>query len=289
MGQKLERFIPVIAAILFIFITILALPSASAQATVSLQEQLAAQYKLAKMGADSSGTSVIEEGTVLAVQKGGIVGVPYKAVTVRTATYKDGTVHASDVAHNATAQKVSKLFCGLHKCPTTPDAASDENATKLFKVGDKVYATKIDVNTSKDQVTMSIVACDSCNKTDPTTYNKANVVFQFASGALAKASAGDVEDTIGQLLAISNDDSQQVQGDQQQGNQQQGGQQQGQGGGQQAQQQQQPQSIQMGMTMDQVTAALGQPEKMVNLGPKQLYIYKDMKITFINGRVADVN
>jgi len=45
----------------------------------------------------------------------------------------------------------------------------------------------------------------------------------------------------------------------------------------------------MGMTMDQVQAAFGQPEKIVNLGPKQLCIYKDMKVTFINGRVADVN
>jgi hypothetical protein len=137
---------------------------------------------------------------------------------------------------------------------------------------------------------MLIVSCDSCNKTDPPTYNKANVVFQFAKGSLAGTAAGEVEDTIGQLLAISDtsQDSQDQgnqQGDQQQGGQQQGGQQQG---GQGQQQQQQPQSIQMGMTMDQVTAAMGQPEKTVNLGPKQIYVYKDLKVIFINGRVADV-
>jgi hypothetical protein len=52
---------------------------------------------------------------------------------------------------------------------------------------------------------MSIVACDTCNNADPLKWNKANVEFQFPKGSLAKASAGDVEDTIGQLLAISDD------------------------------------------------------------------------------------
>jgi hypothetical protein len=82
-----------------------------------------------------------------------------------------------------------------------------EQTTKLFAKGDKVYPTRIDVSIEKDTVTMGIVACDKCNKTDPTTYNKANVVFAFPKGSLAKASAGEVEDTIGQLLAISEDTS----------------------------------------------------------------------------------
>jgi len=277
MWQRLRVLIPAAALPLAVFAS-----GALVQAQApTLGEQLAAQYKLVKMGADSSGTAVLEEGTLLEIKKGGIVGLPYKAVTVRTTTYQDGTVHSSDVAHNATAQKVGKLLCGLHKCPSTPDSATDENATKYFKAGDKVYASKIDVHLDKDTVSMLIVSCDTCNKTDPPTYNKANVVFQFGKGALAKASAGEIEDTIGQLLAISEDTGQ--------GDQQQGDNQQAQGQGQQAQQQQsQPQSIQMGMTMDQVTAAMGQPEKTVNLGPKQIYVYKDLKVIFINGRVADV-
>jgi hypothetical protein len=44
----------------------------------------------------------------------------------------------------------------------------------------------------------------------------------------------------------------------------------------------------MGMTMDQVQGSLGQPAKVVNLGPKQIYVYKDLKVTFLNGRVVDV-
>ena len=47
-------------------------------------------------------------------------------------------------------------------------------------------------------------------------------------------------------------------------------------------------SIQLGQTIDEVVAALGQPEKAVNLGSKQIYVYKDLKVTFVNGKVSDV-
>ena len=254
-------------------------------AQVSLEDQLKAQYTLAKMGEDSSGYSIVEQGTLLAVQKGGILGSPYKNMTTRTATFKDGTVHAADPASSAAA-KIGKFGCKLSgKCPTTPDAVGDEATTKLFKVGDKVYPTKIAVDLTKDTVTMGIVACDTCNNTDPPTYNKAQVVFQFASGSLAKTGASQVEDYIAQLFAISTDD-------QQQGGGQQAGNDQGnnQGGGGQAQQQApaEPQQIERGQTPDEVKAALGNPDKIVNLGPKQIYVYKDLKVTFLNGKVFDV-
>ena len=42
------------------------------------------------------------------------------------------------------------------------------------------------------------------------------------------------------------------------------------------------------MTPDQVQAAIGKPDKMVNLGSKQIYVYKDLKVTFVNGKVSDV-
>ena len=47
-------------------------------------------------------------------------------------------------------------------------------------------------------------------------------------------------------------------------------------------------SISLGMTTDQVTAAMGQPSKILNLGPKVVYVYPDMKITFKAGKVSDV-
>jgi len=205
----------VISAIVIVACLMFPLWHASAQA-VSLQEQLVAQYKAVKMGSDTSGYSVIEEGTLLAVQKGGLLGVPYSDKTSLTNKYEGGVVHGP----NNLMVSGKKALLG-HFSQTQ----SQGQTTKLFAKGDKVYPTKIEVNVDKDMVTMGIVACDTCNKTDPTSYNKANVVFQFPKGSLAKASAGDVEDTIGQLLSIS-DDSQQ--GGDQSGDQ--GGQQAAQGG-----------------------------------------------------------
>jgi hypothetical protein len=269
-------------------------PAAGASAqVVSLQEQLAAKYKLAKIGSDSSGYSVVQEGTLLAVEKAGILGVAYKNLTLRSSTYQDGTVHASDLPTGRL--EWGKTLCGvLKKCPSTPDAVKNETTTHLFQVGDKVYPTKLDVNVDKDQVTMGIVACDTCNKTDPPTYNKAQVVFRFSKGSLATAGASGVEDMIGQLLSVSSDDQKAQSGQRVQQTAQ-----------QDVQDQQpaadaatvaapatiaqaEPQSIEQGMTPDQVEVALGKPDRKVTVGTKQLYIYKDMKVTFKDGKVSDV-
>jgi hypothetical protein len=47
-------------------------------------------------------------------------------------------------------------------------------------------------------------------------------------------------------------------------------------------------NIALGQTVDQVTAALGNPLTVIDLGPKKIYKYKDMKITFKAGKVTDV-
>jgi hypothetical protein len=249
-------------------------PCSLAQAP-TLQEQLAAQYKLVKMGSDTSGYSVVDPGTLLAVQKGGILAVPYTDQGVLPTKYEGGTIHAPSGLSLMGRKSLMGRF-------------GKEQTTHLFQLGDKVYPTKIDVNVAKDIVSLSVVACDTCNKTDPPTYNKALVVFQFPKGSLVKAGAGEVEDVIGQVFTIS-DDAQQG-GDQggQQGGQNQQSDQGQQGGQQQLQQQAEPQSIEKGMTTDQVEAAMGKPEKIVNLGPKKIYVYKDLKVTFLNGKVFDV-
>jgi hypothetical protein len=110
-------------------------------------------------------------------------------------------------------------------------------------------------------------------------------------------SAPQVEDVIAGLLAIDNSSDQGGQqgdnnqgGNNQGGNDQGGGNNQGGGGGGQAQNQPPPEPVQIekGMTPDQVKAANGVPDKIINLGAKQIYVYKDIKVTFLNGKVSDV-
>ncbi len=49
-----------------------------------------------------------------------------------------------------------------------------------------------------------------------------------------------------------------------------------------------PVSVDMGQTVDQVVAAMGQPTRKATVGAKTIYFYKDMKITFTGGKVSDV-
>jgi hypothetical protein len=50
-----------------------------------------------------------------------------------------------------------------------------------------------------------------------------------------------------------------------------------------------PPSIAIGQTKDQVVAGFGQPVRTAKLaGTKEIYFYKDMKVTFTSGKVSDV-
>ena len=247
---------------------------------VSLEDQLKAQYTLAKMGWNSGGAVIVEEGTVLVIKKDGILGVPYGDQPVAT-KYQDGTVRSPSasmvVPRGNLTGKVGK-----------------QQTTRLFQTGERVYPSQIAVNLPKDQVTISVVSCDACNNVSPTTFYKADVVFQFAKGTLATSSRSQVEDTIAELLNIDDTPSDQGGGggngngasnanDEQRRNQA--------GGGGQAQPQApppEPQQIEKGETPDQVKAVLGQPDKIINFGSKQIFIYKDLKVTFLNGKVSDV-
>src|SRR6266478_3758010 len=236
--------------------------AAQGSPAVSLEEQLSAQDPLVKMGSDSSGPAVVEPGTILAIQKGGILGVPYGNMNMLPAKYQDGTLHPPATATSNSATSMGAKVCGFFgKCNSTKEQVGKQTTTRLFQVGEKVYPSKIEVHPDKDIVALSVIACDSCNNVNPPTYYKSQVVFQFAKGYLAKASPPQIEDVIAQV-------------------------------GQAAQAANEPpkqqETIQMGQTMDEVSASLGQPEKIVNLGPKQIYVYKDLKVTFVRGKVVDV-
>ena len=50
----------------------------------------------------------------------------------------------------------------------------------------------------------------------------------------------------------------------------------------------QSKTIKLGMSPDEVKQSLGNPDKIVDLGTKQVYVYKDMKVVFLNNQVSDV-
>jgi hypothetical protein len=183
MSQKshsLLRGIVLVAAVIF------PMALASGQ-TATLEDQLQKTFKMVTMGSDTDGVSVVEEGTVLAVQKGGILAVPFSDSSDFKTKYQNGVIHAPGGLVVAGRKAIMGKF-------------GSDQTTHLFKKGDKVYPTKISVNMKKDLVTMGIVACDKCNKTDPPTYNKAEVVFVFPKGSLVNATAPSVQKVIAQVF-----------------------------------------------------------------------------------------
>ena len=279
MTRKAARTIRIFAVI-FAGILPWMLAAAQDSGADSLESQLAAKYKLVKLGTDSTGLAVLEAGTVLVIKKGGIISVPSGNGVILPSTVKDGQVHA---ASNTAAQGVSKFLKWKGVADPTGAASTD---TKFLTVGEKVYVSKIDVNRKDSKVALTIIECDACNSVQDPSQRRAQVVFQFPKDYLSGADGGQISDLINQTLEIDTGDNGQQD---QQGQDAQGQNAQAQQAPQQpAQPPQPPPTIQLGQTPDEVTGALGQPEKIVNLGAKQIYYYKDMKITFVKGKVSDV-
>jgi hypothetical protein len=234
-----------------LFVAALAAAPLHAQDVTTLQNDLNAKYK----------SSVI-----LVIQKNGITGqAPNNLAPPCGATWKDNALHPG----NTMCLMVQK------------------NYSKALNKDEKVNPTSVVIHLKDEKVIVNFTECDSCNGGDASSY-KGSVAFQFPKGYIeGGADAGQIADVISQVLAPPDPNA-----DQGNNQQQQGGDQQQQ---QQAPQQQQPQqpaappaSIQLGQTVDQVTASFGPPEKIVNLGTKQIYVYKDLKVTFVNGKVTDV-
>ena len=108
--------------------------SAAQNSGPSMLEQLKAQYKLVKTGMDANGLTIIDQGTVLEIKRGGLLGVPPASGVVCAAKFENGDL------------KAPNGFC----------AAMVKQQSRYLQVGARVYPTKIDVNFEKDKV--SIVA-----------------------------------------------------------------------------------------------------------------------------------
>jgi hypothetical protein len=197
-----------------------------AAAPPALQEQLQAQYKVVKMGSDSNGPTVIEEGTVLAIQKGGILGVPYANPKGCPAKYENANLKPPSGWCTQSRAGGGKLGGFLkNKIPgssNVSDSKTSTGDTRYFKKGEKVYPSNIAIDLKNEKIAFGVVACDTCNKTDPPTYYKAEVDFQFPSGFLEKGDVSKIEDTIAEVFQLdSGGDAQQSQGQQQGGQDQQ--------------------------------------------------------------------
>jgi hypothetical protein len=255
-----------------------------------LDEQLTTAYPLTTPTADN--TDIVTQGVALVLQKKGLVigdatsNVPFQNF------YKDGQIKAGAAA---TISKISRFGGLIPGVPAVPSNAVSNAANRTFVNGEKVYVTAIQVK--GNNVTFSVIS---------DAYN--NVRYKGTlSMEIPKASMSDlakVQKTIDEVFKIDTSaakaDANAAPAD-----------------GQQAAAaepaapaaaapaapaepaiapiapppppvDQPPATIEIGQTPDQVTAILGQPQKMAKLAGKEIYFYKNLKVTFKNGKVSDV-
>ena len=224
-----------------------------------LEGQLKAQYKVVKLATDSRGIRVIDAGTVLVIHGKSLFGTPPGNVITCSANYQDGNLHPPGG------------FC----------TAMVKDVGRYLDDGEKVYPWKIDFNLKKEKVTITVIECDSCNGVTQTSYYKSAVSFTFPKGYLEGADVGQVSDVISQVLTIDSGN-----GDAQQQN----------AAPPAAATPEQPPAaaappppIQIGQTIEQVQASTNNGLVLAaDLGDKKIYQYNGLKITFVKGKVTDV-
>ncbi|MGA9669170.1 MAG: hypothetical protein WBQ94_08180, partial [Terracidiphilus sp.] len=180
------------------------------------------------------------------------------------------------------------------------DAANNGCPSRKFVAGEKFWVTA--VTPQKDGIVVAIFSDpyqDPSNPSGDKVHFYGEIKFMFAKGSTP--APDDFVKTVAELFTVAPGD------DSDKGNQ-------GNQGGQQAQAAAStpppapspapapmaviappppptdvpPPTIAIGQTKDQVTAAFGQPTRLAKLGAKEIYYYKDMKVTFTGGKVSNV-
>ena len=257
----------------------LALPAWS-QDLASIKQALQAKYVLTVTTADK--TDIVTAGSILVLKKTGLVTVDASNKNLYQNSYKNGRI-----TQNALG-KTSNFF---KKLPGA--SAAGGGAERTFVSGEKVWITGIDVKESGVVLSLYTDAFGDTRYEATLTFPFEKYQTPTAAGALA---------AVAEVFDVQPSD---------------GGQQQGAAAGQPSSPAPptspapsravaksaeappppiappppppaDPKTIALGQTVDQVTTNFGQPTKVIKLSTKQIYVYPDMKVTFVGGKVTDI-
>lgn len=149
---------------------------------------------------------------------------------------------------NGNAEQQKGILAGL----------TDTHNSRQLQPGETVYITKLEIKPSKGIVFLELLTTEQTQRGgwDSTRY-RAEVNIHIDN--LASAKADEVKKIINQIAAppeVANAV--------------------------------QSKSVDIGMGQDQVKQILGNPDNIINLGPKTIFVYKNMKVIFIDAKVSDV-
>lgn len=140
-------------------------------------------------------------------------------------------------------------------------AVFTKERSRIFRKDERLFVTDIDAY--DDGVMLKVLSCDTTDinekgSTKPMRY-KGAVKFMYAKGAGPGLQVADIKAMIDPVLLPESEASAVN-----------------------------TKTIGLGQTRGQVEEILGKPERIVDLGAKVTYVYKDMKVIFVDGKVADV-
>ncbi len=256
-----------------------------------IKEKLVSQIKLTKAAADHS--DIVTAGDVVVLHKDGLMMCSSASSYAFSNTYSNGVLAAT---YKNRAKDAAKSFL-KGRLPfggggSATDAANNGCTSRKFVAGEKFWVTGVELQ--KDGI---LVTTFSDPYNDVRYYGE--IDFQFPKGPVPPVD--DFVKTVSEVITVQPADDKDNAGKNDQG-------------GQQAQAaaappasapaqapapmtaiapppppaDAPPPTIAVGQTKDQVTTAFGQPARMAKLGAKEIYYYKDMKVTFTNGKVSNV-
>jgi hypothetical protein len=230
----------------------------------NIERGLQSNYMPTKLAGVGDRLRFTQLGTVLVIQLDGMGASPVTEFTFGN-NYKDGRI------------KRSLAGSLIHQAENVRD----------LRAGDRVYLLKTEVKDTG--VVFNVQTCDSCDGSPADLAQmpyRAALTFQYPKGYWNNTGYAQIQQAIGEVFAFAGSPNAGTQPNPEPV---------APGGAQFAQQQpqapappQEPVKIGLGQTTDQVVSGLGQPDKVVDLGSKKIYVYKDLKITFVDGRVSDV-
>lgn len=276
--------------------------TASAQDKAAILKKLQSEYSLTKTTADQ--TDIVTAGAVLVLQKDNLLMVATTTTGNPCAnTYKDGKFTQNGACR--ANEKFKKL--GRFGLPLPGADKAPQVTTRTYVAGEKFWVTKIDIKEGKDAGIELDFFTDAVND----VRYKTTLNIPFKGGTPSADDALKLVQEVVTVQPADDDKKQEAKGN--------GGGQAAPQGGQQApaadagQQQAaaqpaaeappapieapppppdappaQPPTVAIDQTPDQVVAILGQPDKKAKIGAKEIYFYKDLKVTFVNGKVKDI-
>ena len=239
-------------------------------------EALQRKYLVTQLTPDNQ--QVTKDGITMVMKCAGVYTLPSTSLMEPDNTVLNGTLKGASAF-----AKMTFVHMGTH----------------VLQTGEKVYITKIESKgSSGDELRFSILSVDPLDLSDGSGQQrfKGIISFKFKKGYLDETPPEGIEEAVESIMSpdTGGDDSQQG-----------GGEAQGPPPTAAAPPPRRvatppppppppaapagpPPTVSIGESSTQVLQALGMPLQMIDLGKKKTYVYKNMKVIFVDDKVSDV-